>query len=59
MLSLVLGALSIAMSSSTTIFDPDTNTLPLRKDLPSIDGAPAGAAWFWGQQDEVRVVQSS
>lgn len=34
-------------------FDPSSTSLPKRKDLPSIPGAPAGAAWFWGPKDEV------
>lgn len=35
-------------------FDPDHKALPIRSELPAIPGAPAGAAWFWGSNDEVR-----
>lgn len=34
-------------------WDPDSDELPKRKNLPSIEGAPAGAAWFWGKEDQV------
>lgn len=34
-------------------YDPNATHLPKRNDLPSIEGAPEGAAWFWGQDDEV------
>lgn len=33
--------------------DPSSNKLPKRADLPDIPGAPKGAAWFWGEEDEV------
>ncbi|KAL6246966.1 hypothetical protein RBB50_006273 [Rhinocladiella similis] len=33
--------------------DPNSNTLPKRSALPPIEGAPAGAAWFWGKNDEL------
>lgn len=31
----------------------DASTLPKRTELPAIPGAPVGAAWFWGKDDEV------
>ncbi|KAK5045501.1 hypothetical protein LTR84_009119 [Exophiala bonariae] len=34
-------------------FDPNSNALPMRSELPAISGAPAGAAWFWGSDDEL------
>lgn len=34
-------------------FDKNSDSLPSRSDLPKIDGAPNGAAWFWGKDDEV------
>jgi len=37
----------------TTKFDPNSNSLPKRSELPAIDGAPKGAAWFWGKDDEL------
>jgi hypothetical protein len=35
------------------LFSADSEGLPKRKDLPKIQNAPDGAAWFWGQNDEV------
>ncbi|KAI1615949.1 hypothetical protein EDD37DRAFT_672688 [Exophiala viscosa] len=34
-------------------FDPDSDSLPKRSELPDIPGAPKGAAWFWGKDDEL------
>ncbi|KAB5517414.1 hypothetical protein GE09DRAFT_1294483 [Coniochaeta sp. 2T2.1] len=34
------------------LFDPNSTSLPKRKDLPKIEGAPEDAAWFWGEKDE-------
>lgn len=34
-------------------WDPDNTSLPTRKNLPSIPGAPEGAAWVWGKDDYV------
>ncbi|KAI1609818.1 hypothetical protein EDD37DRAFT_378960 [Exophiala viscosa] len=33
--------------------DSSSQSLPKRSELPKIDGAPDGAAWFWGQDDEL------
>ena len=33
--------------------DPNSTKLPKRSELPAIPGAPEGAAWFWGDDDEV------
>lgn len=33
--------------------DPTSDELPKRKHLPPIEGAPTGAAWFWGKDDQV------
>ncbi|ROT38298.1 hypothetical protein SODALDRAFT_400672 [Sodiomyces alkalinus F11] len=35
-------------------FDPnaDASALPKRSELPFIPGAPPGAAWFWGPEDQ-------
>ena len=30
-------------------FDPDSDSLPKRAELPEISEAPEGVAWFWGQ----------
>ena len=42
-------------SPSEMPWDPDNTNLPTRKNLPSIPGAPEGAAWVWGKDDYVRV----
>lgn len=33
--------------------DPNSGNLPLRKELVSVPGNPLGAAWHWGDNDEV------
>lgn len=35
-------------------FDPRSDQLLKRSELPKIEGAPDGAAWFWGKEDQVR-----
>jgi hypothetical protein len=45
--------LSTAGATTRMQFDPNSNSFPLRKDLPAIPGAPKGAAWFWGADDQV------
>lgn len=44
--------------SSTQVADqlpwnPNNARFPSRKDLPKQTGAPEGAAWVWGEKDEV------
>lgn len=34
-------------------WDPDYTAFPTRRELPRIEGAPEGAAWFWGKDDFV------
>jgi len=43
----------MADSTIPILFDPDATTFPLRKDLPRIPGAPEGAAWLWGKDDQI------
>ena len=38
---------------ATIPFDPDSSSLPSRHDLPKIPGAPSGAAWVWGSDDNL------
>ncbi|KAK5117529.1 hypothetical protein LTR62_004951 [Meristemomyces frigidus] len=33
--------------------NPSSTSFPKRAELPPIDGAPQGAAWFWGKDDEL------
>lgn len=42
-----------AAATTRMQFDPNSNSFPLRKDLPAIPGAPKGAAWFWGADDQL------
>ncbi|KAH8664845.1 hypothetical protein BGZ61DRAFT_498997 [Ilyonectria robusta] len=35
------------------IFDPNSNSLPKRSELPDVPGTPKGSAWFWGKNDEL------
>jgi hypothetical protein len=37
----------------TIPFDPNSSTLPSRKNLPAIPDAPDGAAWVWGPADNL------
>ncbi|KKK19516.1 hypothetical protein ARAM_003489 [Aspergillus rambellii] len=37
----------------TAPWNPDSDSFPRRKDLPKIEGAPDGAAWFWGEDDNL------
>ncbi|KAB8231428.1 hypothetical protein BDV23DRAFT_171419 [Aspergillus alliaceus] len=34
-------------------WDPNCTQFPSRKELPKIPGAPDGAAWVWGKDDEI------
>ena len=36
------------------LLDPNSSSLPRRRDLPQIPNAPKNAAWFWGDKDQVR-----
>ena len=42
-----------ASKMTTRQFNPDDEKFPTRKELPAIEGAPEGAAWFWGKDDGV------
>ncbi|OQU99466.1 hypothetical protein CLAIMM_05096 [Cladophialophora immunda] len=35
------------------MLDPSADNLPKFNDLPPINGAPKGAAWLWGENDEL------
>ncbi|OQE07731.1 hypothetical protein PENVUL_c012G01811 [Penicillium vulpinum] len=46
------------MSSTTQVanqlpWNPNNTKFPSQKELPNIPGAPDGAAWVWGKNDEV------
>jgi hypothetical protein len=34
-------------------WNPNCTKFPSRKDLPQLPGAPEGAAWVWGEEDQV------
>ena len=47
---------SIIASNKTATeipFDPDSTSFPSRKDVPRRRDAPEGAAWVWGEDDNV------
>lgn len=35
-------------------WNPNCTTFPSLKDLPQLPGAPEGAAWVWGEDDQVQ-----
>ena len=45
--------LTLKKTVTSIPFDPNSNNFPTRKELPSIPGAPNGAAWVWGEDDNV------
>ncbi|KAJ9355703.1 hypothetical protein DTO280E4_6381 [Paecilomyces variotii] len=40
-------------SSEQLPWNPDATRFPTRKELPKIPGAPEGAAWVWGKDDQI------
>jgi hypothetical protein len=52
-LSKIKDALTMERTASTIPWDPDCTIFPTRKDLPTIPGAPPGAAWVWGEEDYI------
>lgn len=46
--------LTMNKTATTIPWDPDCTIFPTRKELPVIPGAPAEAAWVWGDNDYVR-----
>jgi hypothetical protein len=34
-------------------WNPNNTRFPSQKDLPKLPGAPDGAAWVWGEDDQV------
>ena len=49
------------MNRTATIvpFDPNCTKFPSRKDVPKRADAPEGAAWVWGEDDQVHPPKSS
>ena len=45
--------LSASQTATTIPFNPDSTKFPSRKDVPLRPGAPEGAAWVWGEDDNV------
>lgn len=52
-LTKIVRALTMEKPATTIPWDPDSTTFPTRKGLPTIPGAPAQAAWFWGKEDYI------
>ena len=49
----------LLQSQKTTVkipWDPNSTEFPTRKELAGIPGAPPGAAWFWGEHDNVHAL---
>jgi hypothetical protein len=46
--------LTMNKTATTIPWDPDSTIFPTRKELPQIPGAPAEAAWVWGDNDYVQ-----
>ena len=44
---------SLPTAAMAAPWDPDSDVFPTFADLPKIPGAPEGAAWFWGKDDNV------
>jgi hypothetical protein len=49
-------AISTAQAADQVPWNPNNAKFPCRKDLPKLSGAPEGAAWVWGKDDEVCVL---
>ncbi|QSS60471.1 hypothetical protein I7I51_05271 [Histoplasma capsulatum] len=47
------GMFSSPKSPDELPWDAENTKLPLRKDLPKVPGAPEGAAWVWGKNDNI------
>jgi len=45
--------LTMNKTATTIPWDPDCTIFPTRKELPTIPGAPAEAAWVWGENDYI------
>jgi hypothetical protein len=56
--TICLGVRVCQLQIDMAAFDPDSDELPKLSDLKSIHGAPQHAAWFWGEDDEVRTTVS-
>ncbi|KAI8943365.1 hypothetical protein NX059_001380 [Plenodomus lindquistii] len=41
----------MSKTATTIPWDPDSTNFPTRKELPQVPGAPAEAAWVWGEND--------
>lgn len=52
-LTKIKDALTMNKTATTIPWDPDCTIFPTRKNLPTIPGAPAGAAWVWGDDDYI------
>ena len=44
---------TMSKTATTIPFDPDCTKFPSRRDVPPQSGAPPGAAWVWGKEDNV------
>ena len=56
-LNQVMDILTRNRTATTIPFDPNCTTFPSRKDVPRRPDAPDGAAWVWGEDDQVIQLQ--
>lgn len=52
-LNQVKDILTMNKTATTIPFDPNCSKFPNRKDVPRRADAPPGAAWVWGEDDQV------
>ncbi|KAL8951172.1 MAG: hypothetical protein Q9222_002832 [Ikaeria aurantiellina] len=52
-LNQVKDILTFNKTATAIPFDPDCTRFPSRKDVPRRADAPPGAAWVWGEDDQV------
>ncbi len=58
-LNQVKDILTFNKTATTIPFDPNCTKFPSRKDVPRRADAPAGAAWVWGEHDQVILLPAS
>jgi len=52
-LSKISDSFNFSNMSTTIPFNPDSTEFPPRKQVPVVEGAPEGAAWVWGKDDNI------
>lgn len=52
-LTQIKDSLTMEKTAASIPWDPNSTKFPTRKELPDVPGAPKGAAWVWGDNDNV------